>query len=318
MSKKNIFATLAIITYNQEKYIKYAIEAALRQDYSNLEIIISDDCSSDDTYKIIQDVVILSYEKNIRIIKNENNMGIGQHINKIFSEARGDIVILAAGDDICADIRVSVIVDKWVEGDCKADCIFSDAAAIDEYNNVVGECNYNFDAKRSVEDVARYGVTVFGATAAWSKRLYQYNGPIPKEVVSEDSILALRAFLLGGIVHIPEKLVYYRRNVSTWINNKSSNINDIKSRGKRLASVVESNARHANNEIIGLNLNHLLSYNKKFREEMVLANNMYLDGEIFRVILGFIKGKMRARIFFVHFLYSKMPLLIKFIFLIKK
>ena len=49
--------TFAILAYNQVGFIEVAVNAALAQDYPNLEIIISDDCSEDDTYKIIQNIV---------------------------------------------------------------------------------------------------------------------------------------------------------------------------------------------------------------------------------------------------------------------
>jgi glycosyltransferase involved in cell wall biosynthesis len=82
--------TFALIAYNQEEYIREAVESALAQDYSPLEIIISDDCSKDNTFNIIQEVTSL-YKGNHKVVINRNpeNIGIGSHINKLNILAKG-------------------------------------------------------------------------------------------------------------------------------------------------------------------------------------------------------------------------------------
>src|SRR5690606_34870225 len=84
-----------ILSYNQEKYIADAISSALNQSYSNIEYIISDDCSTDHTFSIIQKACNLS-KKNIKILKNEVNVGLVNHLNNCLKYASGDLIVLAA------------------------------------------------------------------------------------------------------------------------------------------------------------------------------------------------------------------------------
>ena len=85
--------TFALFAYNQEKYIREAVEAALAQDYPNLEIILSDDCSTDRTFEVIQNIVS-KYKGRHRVIHNRNqsNLGISRHLNMAFSMVSGDFV----------------------------------------------------------------------------------------------------------------------------------------------------------------------------------------------------------------------------------
>ena len=91
--------SLTIICYQAEKYIKEAIEGALAQTYSPLEIIFSDDASTDNTFAIIEEQ-LKNYTGPHHIVLNRNdvNMGIGAHVSKVwFDIAKGDWIIVSAG-----------------------------------------------------------------------------------------------------------------------------------------------------------------------------------------------------------------------------
>lgn len=91
--------SVIIITYNQEMYISTCIESILQQSVIPYELIISDDCSTDNTWDII-----MEYQKRfpqiIKIYRNEQNIGINPHLNKIKQYPTGDIVNVVAGDDM--------------------------------------------------------------------------------------------------------------------------------------------------------------------------------------------------------------------------
>jgi glycosyltransferase involved in cell wall biosynthesis len=93
--------TFALFAYNQEKYIREAVEGAFSQTYSPLEIILSDDCSSDATFEIMQELA-RAYEglHKVFLYKTSNNLGILEHFFARMSVANGQIFVCAAGDDI--------------------------------------------------------------------------------------------------------------------------------------------------------------------------------------------------------------------------
>ena len=114
--------SLCIITYNQEKYIRETIRGALSQDYPNLEIVISDDNSTDSTFRIIKEMTD-GYVGPHSLIINQNspNKGIIEHVNRVvFELSHGDYIMLSGGDDVCMPQTISFAVDKCFENGCCA------------------------------------------------------------------------------------------------------------------------------------------------------------------------------------------------------
>ena len=89
-------ATVAMVTYNSERYVADAIESVLSQSYENLELLICDDCSKDGTWDIVR-----SYkDSRIRAFRNAGNLGEYPNRNQALQLARGDYLIYIDGDDI--------------------------------------------------------------------------------------------------------------------------------------------------------------------------------------------------------------------------
>lgn len=102
-----IDVSIIIGAYNAEKTIAKAIESILNQTYMNFEIIICDDCSSDDTYNLL-----LEYQKNyknIKIIKNQENMGLAYSLNNCLKNCDSNIKYVARMDcdDLCLPERIN-------------------------------------------------------------------------------------------------------------------------------------------------------------------------------------------------------------------
>lgn len=104
--------TFAMFAYNQENYIREAVEAALSQNYEPLEIILSDDCSSDRTFEIMQEMAA-AYEgpHEVRVRQSEVNFGIARHFDTVMRVASGNWVLVAAGDDISHPARTAACVN---------------------------------------------------------------------------------------------------------------------------------------------------------------------------------------------------------------
>jgi glycosyltransferase involved in cell wall biosynthesis len=203
--------TFALFAFNQEKYIREAINAALSQTYSPLEIILSDDCSSDKTFSIMQEAVV-KYKGPHRIIVNRNNsnQGIGGHINTIMEMTRGELIVIAAGDDISANYRVECLVKKWAEQKFKPDLIYSKYFEMSETGLVGAMKNGGDEEKLQAAFMARHGCNPLGATTAWTRRLWTRFGEIRQDVMNEDVVLSMRAVMAGGICSSDESLVKYR------------------------------------------------------------------------------------------------------------
>lgn len=207
--------TFAIIAYNQEHYIRHAVEGAFAQTYSPLEIILSDDDSTDGTYKVMCEMVA-SYTGEHKIILNRNttNQGIGSHVNQIMNRSSGEWIVIGAGDDVSEPERTTKIVNRWLEAPERIKLVYSDYWTIRDGSDAK-------ELTRTGKPVEWYapnhlckdhfsGVT--GASSSWSRDLFTFFGPLLPTVTFEDRALSFRAALLGEVVHIPEPLVNYRRH----------------------------------------------------------------------------------------------------------
>jgi len=201
--------TFALFAYNQEKYIREAVEGAFAQTYSPLEIILSDDCSNDRTFTIMQEMArVYSGEHRIKIRTNKNNFGLVGHINRVLQIFCGKYIVLAAGDDISLPDRVDRIVEEFKGG---ALLVHSDFFPIDKD----GKDLYDFKKpslvwKADSVTIATSRAIYVGATGAWDRKLYDFFGTIKITESYEDLVFGYRASLLGEISFINSKLVRYR------------------------------------------------------------------------------------------------------------
>ncbi len=217
--------TFALLAYNQEKYIREAVEAALAQDYPNLEIIISDDGSQDETVKVAQ-VTIDSYpiERNALLRVTTSNLGPFRHVLDVASFARGDLIILAAGDDVSHTSRVSRIVKEWKR--TSAWGFSSNYDIIDSVGNIVTPNTRTEELFLSTFDLRQYFIQrsgigiVHGATSAYSAQLFRImNREGAPWILSEDGAFSLVInFLNKDVIHINESLVKYRRHENALTN----------------------------------------------------------------------------------------------------
>ncbi len=130
-------ASLCVLCYNQEKYIALSIRAALAQTYEPLEIIISDDASTDRSFEIIKQV-IAEYRGPHKVIINRNptNFNLPRNFQKACSLSSGELIIKADGDDISYPNRVEALMTDWLAHDKKALVMASRYDRMDENGKV--------------------------------------------------------------------------------------------------------------------------------------------------------------------------------------
>lgn len=217
--------TLAVLTYNQEQHIKKAIAGAFEQDYSPMEIIISDDCSTDATYEVCKSA-ICCYQGQNKVILNRNNrnLGIGGHVKRIGNIASGDIIIMAAGDDVSMPNRVSETV-KAFRKNPHACAVFSDEYRIGDDDSLLDQTQrwrrYLDRPISRTEIVKRGGGVGIGATYAYKRKCFFWPWNYPDFYQIEDCLLPLRASLIGDVIYIPEALVKYRVSLMSFSRRKS-------------------------------------------------------------------------------------------------
>lgn len=213
MSTESPLVSFLMFSYNQEQYIAQAVEAAFAQTYSNLEILISDDCSSDGTFGLIQAMVAAySGPHKVACIRNPENIGIARHVNKLNKLANGELIVVAACDDISCPNRTQDIVDAYMSSQRSIHYFYSQALEID-LNGRAGKVVTSSGGKNAgsalQSALSPYPLAI-GATQAWTKVLVNSFPPIHRRVWAEDQILGFRGVLSGGVRFIEKPLVQYR------------------------------------------------------------------------------------------------------------
>jgi len=120
--------SIITVTYNSERTIEQTIQSVLSQDYPNIEYIIIDGLSSDQTLSLIK-----KYESKISRLISEKDHGIYDALNKGINLATGDIVAILHSDDFYAHNRViSKYVDVFTQS--AADAVYADLNYVDAQN----------------------------------------------------------------------------------------------------------------------------------------------------------------------------------------
>lgn len=205
--------SMLLIAYNQQHTIRAAIDAAFAQDHSPLEIVISDDASGDDTFAVMQ-AKVAAYTGPHRVILNRNarNLGIGAHLSHAASLCRGELLVVAAGDDISLPQRCRSVADAWLAAGRQPDLIAAPLQDIDADGHVHATIvPSDLGRYRDLRDWVAERPHVIGAAQAWTRRLFERFGPLPEGIVAEDLIMVFRAIGAGGAISLREPLVQYRR-----------------------------------------------------------------------------------------------------------
>jgi glycosyltransferase involved in cell wall biosynthesis len=205
-----------VFSYRQEKFVGESVAGAFSQTYSPLEIILSDDCSPDATYDVMKGMAE-SYRGPHRIVLNRNpqNLGVGGHLNHVVGLTRAELLVGSAGDDVSMPNRVERVFEAGWARVPTLGSIYSAARIIDHAGQQLPQALAYALPQHSlsaVEAARRIKVGVPGCTHAFRKELFELFGPLPLNVVNEDEVLAFRSLLVGGICHVPDPLVCYRRH----------------------------------------------------------------------------------------------------------
>lgn len=197
--------SIAVCTYNGEKYLRQQLDSLLAQDYPNLEIIAVDDCSSDSTFSILQQY----QEKSpiFRAYQNKNNLGFIKNFEKAISLCKGEFISLCDQDDVWFSEKLTKLVDAI---GC-ASLIYSVVQLMDADGNLI---NKKFPNTNRLQGHCHLSLLfancVTGHACLVRKSTIDLALPFPKGISVHDHWIAFVAAAQNGIVAHPEVLSLYR------------------------------------------------------------------------------------------------------------
>jgi len=141
---QNKLVSVIIPVYNVGLYVKEAIQSIQNQTYKNLEIIVVDDGSNDNTYKIVNE--LRKQDNRIKLYKNEKNLKIVKTLNRALSLSNGEYIARMDGDDISLPDRIEKKV-KFLEENSEYDLVGCSMKAIDTNGKGIGQTTHYADEK---------------------------------------------------------------------------------------------------------------------------------------------------------------------------
>ncbi|EAL4799216.1 glycosyltransferase family 2 protein, partial [Campylobacter jejuni] len=203
-------AKISILTpcFNHEKYVSYFLQSVLEQSFSDFELIIVDDCSSDNSTKEIQKFK----DPKIKLIKHEFNKGINATLNTAFENSNGEYIVFCASDDILEKNALEIIYKTFKDNDIIA--VYPNLICIDENNEILGNL-YPLKQRNKVELLyylfMRYNcLTSVGLSL--KRDVFEKLYPLPNSMCNyQDMKMHIDILNIGEIKILETQLIRYRR-----------------------------------------------------------------------------------------------------------
>jgi len=213
------FISVLMPVYNCEKYIQTAIESVLNQTFSNFELLIIDDKSTDTTVEIIQQF----HDERIRLVVKEKNSGYTNSLNWGIENANGSYIARMDGDDICLSTRFEKQV-SFLEAN--PDIIACGASSIIIGTDTVVNVPENYEAIKLA--LLRGNCMIHPSIMFRKKSINEFSiyYDISKEP-AEDYDLWARLVILGELHNLQEVLLHYRVHENQVSNIRNQNQNNI-------------------------------------------------------------------------------------------
>jgi rhamnosyltransferase len=223
MPKKLPLVTVLMATYNGEEYVAEQIESILAQTYPNIQIMIADDQSGDQTVSIVR-----KYEKeyeNLILRVNESRLGYVRNFEQLLRNASGLYFAFSDQDDVWVPEKISVMMHAMLQQEAdepgKAVMVHSDSTMINAHGKELFDSyaryrNYFFSEEKDIPTmISKCGV--MGNTMLINEPLRNMVLPFDPDVIHHDYWIAVINELFGSRVSLDEPLVRYRiheRNAS--------------------------------------------------------------------------------------------------------
>ena len=242
--------SVAMATYNGEKFILKQLESIYHQQLSVDEVIIFDDCSNDNTVFICEEFIKTYNLENWKVFVNEHNVGYCLNFYKAIKKCSGDIIFLADQDDEWYPDKTEKMVSCMMKNNDIL-VLSSRYDLIDETSNIIS-LNIPYLGEKFDGSIDKYSIEDFigcscvrGFSICFRKELVKYIKDIDLNcLLSHDWLICILGTVFRTTAVLNEKLCgyrYHKNNVSlSYLNNKNLHSN----KEKRLKGLYQSVEGH--------------------------------------------------------------------------
>ena len=211
--------SIAMCTYNGEKYIRQQLESLIGQTLPPDEIVICDDCSKDRTVHVVRDT-LKDWDGHWQLVCNEKNLGFKKNFEKAISLCRGDIIYLSDQDDVW-DPRKIETMDEAFRAHPEAVTVWHDAELVDGELRPLypsfWKDTLRFDHQKFLRGDYAHVMEINamqGSACAFRREVFAAAKPFPAEAIHDEWLLLI-SLLQGPVIPLPRVLMKYRQADNT-------------------------------------------------------------------------------------------------------
>jgi glycosyltransferase involved in cell wall biosynthesis len=219
--------SILCLCYNHAKFVEETLNSVLNQSYKNIELIIADDCSSDDSKDVITSW--LQSNPNIPFISNTVNLGNTKTFNKALKIAKGDYIIDLAADDVllpdCIEKQINAFFNTAQEN---VGIVYGNAELISENNEHLG---YYFDVDETLKVISKpasgdiymamlsQSSKICSVASLVKREVFEYLGGYDESLAYEDLDLWIRASRVYNF-EFTDDILIQKREVPSSLGNQ--------------------------------------------------------------------------------------------------
>lgn len=227
--------SVVICTYNGSRYLSQQLDCIIQQTYSPLEIIISDDCSEDNTVDIIN--TYCQKDNRIRFFQNDQNLGYNKNFEKACLLATGDYIFISDQDDIWELNKISGMMQRR---NTQSDFVYSLSRDFWGDEPIRGEENKPIRYyEGSMPEKLAFDSPIHGHACMFKRTLLKHAVPFPADVYY-DWWLSMVASAVSSVSCVKQTFTYHRLSG----NNSSRAVLDIREKKVRTAKLRDVCLRH--------------------------------------------------------------------------
>ncbi|WP_324030335.1 glycosyltransferase [Pantoea sp. JZ2] len=268
---------IAMATYNGEKYIAEQLRSIQNQTYPYWTLYISDDASTDNTKKIIEEFA--SQDTRIKLINIERQGGVVNNFNKALLCTNAEFVLLSDQDDYWPEHRIKDLLDFIMQKpQDKVAMVFSDLTLVDENLKVISESFYK---SRSIDPLKNsdyktliWQCSVYGCSVIMNRKLLDKCLPLPEGITMHDNWLALNAATEKGLFFYDHQTIFYRQHSNNVVGGSGKTLTTkIKSLPNTIDKIIKYRKK----------ITKLIAETKKIRgnESLASVGNSWLSDVFF-------------------------------------
>jgi glycosyltransferase involved in cell wall biosynthesis len=212
--------SVCLASFNGEKFIAEQLDSILCQLSEDDELIISDDRSADATINIIQsfnDPRIKLYSNQPTNKKDKiNSYNVTRNFENALKHVNGEIICLSDQDDVWDKGKVKEIMNVFQNR--AVGLVVHDALVVNEQNNLISDSYFSLLQSKPgfIKNIVKN--SYLGCCMAFRKNLLDRIMPFPENLIAHDMWIGLLAEKMSKVVFIPQKLIRYRRHLTSATN----------------------------------------------------------------------------------------------------